>query len=159
MEVVAQSKPKMPTQIIDWGKNKKNVNDFFSALMRRARIKKTILDEREAVEKRERLLRRASYILKSIMRGLEEVDLEIKEKIMELCGEACAREDKDLEITRRITAEATDEEQILVRVNKEISWCGTWVRKGETIQSRCTRCGCPLVRNKIVDPTLIQKTE
>lgn len=55
VEVVAQSKPKMPTQIIGWGINKKNVSYFFSALMRRARIKKTILDEREAVEKREKL--------------------------------------------------------------------------------------------------------
>jgi len=57
---------------------------FFSALLKRARIKKTILDEREAVRKRERLLRRASYILNSIMRGLEEVDQETRQKIMEL---------------------------------------------------------------------------
>lgn len=72
---------------------------------------------------------------------------------MELCGEACAREDGDLQIAEKIARETTDEGEILARVNKEMSWCGTWIRKGNTIQSTCVRCGCPLVRNKIIDPT------
>lgn len=64
----------------------------------------------------------------TIIKGLEEVDLETRQKIMELYEEACACEDNDLEIARKIAAETTDEEQILARVNKEISWCGTWVQ-------------------------------
>ncbi|MBU7018141.1 MAG: hypothetical protein HXS44_11585 [Theionarchaea archaeon] len=99
------------------------------------------------------LLRRASYVLNSIVRGLDNVDLETKQKIMELCGEACAREDGDLQIAEKIARETADEEEILARVNKEISWCGTWIRKGKTIQSTCVKCGCPLVRNKIIEPT------
>jgi hypothetical protein len=100
-----------------------------------------------------KLLRRASYVLNSIVKGLDNVDLETRQKIMELCGEACACEDGDLEIAKKIARETTDEGEILARVNKEISWCGTWIRKGDTIQSTCGRCGCPLVRNKIIDST------
>ena len=102
-------------------------------------------------DKKERLLRRAGSVLDSIIKGLDEVDLETRKKIMELCGEACAREDGDLEIAKRIAKEAADEDEVLVRMNKEIPWCGTWTRKGSTIQSTCVKCGCPLVRNKLVD--------
>ncbi len=102
---------------------------------------------------KDKLLRRASYVLNSIIKGLDEVNLETRQKIMELCGEACAREDGDLEIAEKIAREATDEEEILTKVNKEISWCGTWIRKGDTIQSECIKCYCPLVGNKIVHPT------
>ena len=102
-------------------------------------------------DKKEKLLKRAGAVLGSIIKGLDEVDLETREKIMELCGEACAREDGDLEIAKRIAKEAADEGEVLVRMNKEIPWCGTWTRKGSTLQSMCAKCGCPLVRNKLVD--------
>lgn len=72
---------------------------------------------------------------------------------MELCGEACAREDRDLEIAEQIAKETTGNEEILARVNKEIPWCGTWIRKGNRIHCVCVKCGCPLVRNKIVELT------
>jgi predicted hydrocarbon binding protein len=108
---------------------------------------KLLLDE---PDKKEKLLKRAGAVLASIIKGLDEVNLETRKKIMELCGEACAREDGDLEIAKRIAKEATDEDKILARLNKKILWYGTWAQKGSTLQSTCVKCGCPLVRNKLV---------
>lgn len=105
------------------------------------------------VEKKEKLLKRTGELLNSIIKGLDEVDLEIRKKIMELCGGACARSDGDLEIAKKIAEKAVDEEEILKSANKEIPWCGTWTRKDNTIQSTCVECGCPLVRNEVVDLT------
>ena len=109
-----------------------------------------MLDE---LDEKARLLKRANAVLNSIIKGLDEVDLETRKKIMELCGEACAREDGDLEIAKRIAEETTNKEEILTRVNKEIPWCGAWTTKDNTIQCTCVKCGCPLVRNKVVDLT------
>lgn len=100
-----------------------------------------------------RLLKRAGTVLNSMIKGLDEVDLETRKKIMELCGEACAREDGDFEIAKRIAEETTSEEEILKRVNKEIPWCGTWTLGDNSIQCTCVKCGCPLVRNEVVDLT------
>ncbi len=105
------------------------------------------------LDEKTRLFKRTNAVLNSIIKGLEKVDLETRKKIMELCGEACAREDGDLEIARRIAEETTDEEEILTRVNNEIPWCGTWTLKDNTIQCTCVKCGCPLVRHKVVDLT------
>ncbi|MFX0200337.1 MAG: hypothetical protein ACFFCW_29820 [Candidatus Hodarchaeota archaeon] len=99
----------------------------------------------------EKLLRHTSYLLNSIIKGLDELDFETRQKIMEACGEACAHVDRSPEIAKRIAEEVTEDDKILARVNEEILWCGTWTRRGNTIQSTCTECGCPLVRNKIVD--------
>ena len=99
------------------------------------------------------MLKRAGEILNSIIKGLDKVDLETRKKIMELCGEACARSDGDLKVAKRIAEEAVDEEEILARINKENIWCGTWTRKGNTIQTTCIKCGCPLVRNNVIDVT------
>jgi len=54
------------------------------------------------LDEKARLLKRTNAVLNSIIRGLKEVDLETRKKIMELCGEACAREDGDLEIAKRM---------------------------------------------------------
>lgn len=105
------------------------------------------------LDEKAKLLKRAGELLSSIIKGLDEVDLETRKKVMQLCGEACARSDGDLEIAERIAEEAIDEKEILTRVNKEILWCDTWTKKGSTIQSTCVECGCPLVRNEIVDLT------
>jgi len=105
------------------------------------------------LDEKTRLFRRTSAVLNSIIKGLEKVDLETRKKIMELCGEACAREDGDLEIARRIAEETTDEEEILTKVNNEIPWCGIWTLKDNIIQCTCIKCGCPLVRHKVVDLT------
>lgn len=95
-------------------------------------------------------MKRAGSLLNSIISGLDAIDLETRQKIMESCGEACARSDGDLEIANKIAEEEVDEKEILDRANKQILWCGPWVRKGTTIQSTCVECGCPLVRNKVV---------
>ena len=104
-------------------------------------------------DEKAKLLKRAGEILNSIIKGLDKVDLETRKKIMELCGEACARSDGDLKVAKRIAEEAVDEEEILARINKENIWCGTWTRKGNTIQTTCIKCGCPLVRNHVIDVT------
>jgi len=103
------------------------------------------------LDEKAKLLKRAGRLLNSIIEGLDEVDLETRKKIMELCGETCAHSDDDLEIVKKISKEALDEEEILKIVNKEIPWCGIWTRNGNTIQTICVKCGCPLVRNKVVD--------
>lgn len=109
------------------------------------------------LDKKEKLLKLAGDLLNSIIKGLNEVDLETRKKIMQLCGETCAREalfgGGDLDIAKKIAEEEVDEEEILKRANKEILWCGTWARKGNTIQATCARCGCPLVKNKVVNLT------
>lgn len=105
------------------------------------------------LDEKTRILKRINAVLNSIIKGLEKVDLETRKKIMELCGEACAREDGDLEIAKRIAEETTDEEEILTRVNKEIPWCGIWTLKDNTVQCTCVKCGCPLVKHKVVNLT------
>jgi predicted hydrocarbon binding protein len=105
------------------------------------------------LDEKRKLLKRAGVVLSSIIKGLDEVDLETRKKIMELCGEACARSDGDLEIAKKIAEETVNEEEILERASKEILWCGTWTRKNNMIQSTCVKCGCPLVENKVVDLT------
>lgn len=105
------------------------------------------------LDEKTRLLKRTGELLNSIIKGLDKVDLETRLKIMELCGEACARSDGDLEIAQRIAEESADEDEILARVNREIPWCGTWIRKNNAIQTVCTKCGCPLVRDEVVNLT------
>jgi predicted hydrocarbon binding protein len=105
------------------------------------------------IDKKEKLLKLASAVLNSIIKGLDEVDLGTRKKIMELCGEACAHSDEDLRIAKKIGEEAADENEVFTRMNKELPWCGTWSWKGNIIQSVCVKCGCPLVRNKVVDLT------
>jgi hypothetical protein len=105
------------------------------------------------LEKKSVLLKITGDILNSILEGLSQVDPETRMKIMELCGEACAREEvygSAIEIAARIAKEEVDEGRIIGRANEEILWCGKWARKGETIQCTCTKCGCPLVRNEVV---------
>ncbi len=105
------------------------------------------------LEEKKKLLKRAGELLNAIIKGLDKVDVETTKKIMELCGEACARSNGDLEIAEKIAEEAVNEEEILARVNREIPWCGTWTRKDNAIQTVCTKCGCPLLRNEVVDRT------
>jgi len=109
------------------------------------------------LEKKEKLLKLAGGLLNSIIKGLNGVDLETRKKIMQLCGETCAGEallgGGDLDIAKKIVDEEVDEGEILKRTNRGILWCGTWTRKDNTIQATCTKCGCPLVKNKVVNLT------
>lgn len=99
------------------------------------------------------LLNLAGRVLNSIMKGLDDFDMETRKEIMEMCGEACAMATGGIETAQRIAEETTDAEGILRRLNEEIPWCGAWTREGEVIQSVCVQCGCPLVRNEVVDLT------
>lgn len=76
------------------------------------------------LDEKTELLNRAGRVINSIVKGLGKVDLETRQKIMELSGEACAVAES-LNIAKRIAEEAADEEEILAGVNKEIPWCGT----------------------------------
>jgi len=109
------------------------------------------------LDKNAKLLKLAGDLLNSIIKGLDEVELGTRKKIMELCGGTCAEEalfgGGDLEIAKGIAEEAVGEEEIIARANREILWCGPWIRKGNTIQSTCAECGCPLVKNNVVDLT------
>lgn len=82
----------------------------------------------DELEKKAELLRLAGGMLNSIVEGLSQVDLETRRKIMELCGEACARAAlfgvSNLDVAERIEEEV-DEEEILERANEELLWCGT----------------------------------
>lgn len=102
---------------------------------------------------KENLLKLTGDILNSLLEGLSQVDLETMKKVMEFCGEACARSElfgPALDRARRITEEETDEARIMKRMNSEIEWCGTWVHMGETIQCTCARCGCPMIQRGII---------
>ncbi|MFX0088912.1 MAG: DUF6144 family protein [Promethearchaeota archaeon] len=110
----------------------------------------------DELEKKGKLLKLAGDLLNSIVRGLDQVDSEARKRIMELCGQTCAKEifcGGGFDIAKRIAEEEDDEERILERLNKEILWCGVWTKEGDNIQSICTECGCPLVRNRVVDLT------
>jgi len=45
------------------------------------------------LDEKTKLLKRAGRVINSIIKGLDEVDLETRQKIMEISGEACARLD------------------------------------------------------------------
>lgn len=98
-----------------------------------------------------RLLRRSCKLLDAIVKGLDVVDLDAKKRIMESCGKACAQEDGDLTIAEEIGKTANNVTEAVERINKELLWCGVWSQKGNTIESTCTKCGCPLVENKAIN--------
>jgi len=98
-----------------------------------------------------KLLRRSGRLLNAIVKSLDEVDLKTRKRIMESCGKACAQEDGDLAIAEGIGETASNMAEVVDRVNKELLWCGVWSQKGKSIESTCTSCGCPLVRNKVID--------
>ena len=45
--VDAHSKPRIPVQIDHWGKNKRNINDFFAVLTIQTQMRKTSRDQEE----------------------------------------------------------------------------------------------------------------
>ncbi|MFW9828518.1 MAG: DUF6144 family protein [Candidatus Thorarchaeota archaeon] len=96
------------------------------------------------------LLRRSSRVINSIINGIEKFDVMEKRKIMEKSGEACAIAGS-YEIAKKISEETTTIEEIIEKTNNTIPWCGQWNLKGNIIRSICYECGCPLVRNKIVN--------
>ena len=95
------------------------------------------------------MLERAGRFINSVIRGLEDFDLDKRKKIIEKCGEACAL-DGSLNIAQKIARETENLEEIIQKTNNQIPWCGKWILKKTQITSKCIQCGCPLVRNNIV---------
>ena len=96
------------------------------------------------------LLERSSRVINSMINGMEELSVAKRRKIMEKSGEACALA-ASYEIAKNISEDATSIEEIIEKVNNQIPWCGPWNLKDNKISSICNECGCPLVRNKIVE--------
>lgn len=90
--------------------------------------------------------------LETLMAGLEAaVDERTRAEVMESCGRACARHHGDMEKARAITCSVQEIGEWLAELNRQVLWCGSWVRDGETITSVCEKCGCPLVRAGLVE--------
>ena len=71
------------------------------------------------------LLKSAGQMIDSLIEGLDLVDGETRKRIMQRCGESCAREKffgPALEIAKRIGEEEDDLDKILERANEEILW-------------------------------------
>lgn len=101
----------------------------------------------------EKLLKFASNTINAMLDGLSLIEEEDRDNIMKLCGEACSKEKiwgPSIELAEKISREAKEIDEIIERLNSEISWCGEWIRNGNTISSTCNECGCPLVRHNIV---------
>jgi hypothetical protein len=107
---------------------------------------------------KETLLRLAGNTLNAMLDGLSQTGEETRDKIMRLCGEACAKEKMwgpALDAAERISREERDLGRIIERINKEVSWCGEWIRSSDYISATCVTCGCPLVRHGIVKNTQV----
>ena len=98
-----------------------------------------------------KLLTRSFKLLDAIVKSLDAVDLETRMRLMESCGKACAQEDGDLAIAEEIGKTTSNMTEVVERINKELLWCGIWSQKGKSIESTCTKCGCPLVKSKAIN--------
>jgi predicted hydrocarbon binding protein len=96
------------------------------------------------------LLERSGRFINSIINGLEELSIEQRKKIMEKSGEECAIAGS-YKIAKKISQKTNDIEEIIEKVNYQIPWCGKWKLEDNLIKSICNECGCPLIRNKIVN--------
>lgn len=106
--------------------------------------------------KKETLIRLSSNALNAMLDGLNQIDEETRNKVMRLCGEACAKETiwgPSLDIAERISREEKGLDKIIERLNTEISWCGRWIKSNDLISATCNKCGCPLVRHGVVKNT------
>jgi predicted hydrocarbon binding protein len=87
--------------------------------------------------------------INAVIEGIgKELDEETQERVLAYCGKACSR--KSLEILKELKKHSNNLDEVLDAMNKEVSWCGRWVKEGNTIRSICKSCECPLVRHKIV---------
>jgi hypothetical protein len=113
----------------------------------------------DELRRKEALLRMTGNLLSAIVEGLGGADAETRSRVMEACGEACAREElwgPAIEIARRIADEEMDLDRVIERANGELLWCGKWAKENDIIVCTCTKCGCLLVNQGVVklDATL-----
>jgi predicted hydrocarbon binding protein len=87
----------------------------------------------------------------ALLSGVDELlDDTMKEQLLELCGRTCAGHCGSMKLAQSIAKRATEIDVRLERANKEIPWCGKWVREDDSIYTVCEGCGCPLVREGLV---------
>jgi len=79
------------------------------------------------------------------------VDAEVWTPLLEACGKTCAVHHGDLDRAEAAGQRAADLDGLLDRLNRDVSWCGVWRREAGGIVSVCERCGCPLVREGLVE--------
>ncbi len=96
------------------------------------------------------LLERSGRVINSIINGLEDLSVEKKREVMEKSGETCAIAGS-YNIAKMISEKTNNVEEIIEQMNKQIPWCGKWKLENSIIRSKCNECGCPLIRNKIVN--------
>jgi predicted hydrocarbon binding protein len=89
--------------------------------------------------------------VKTLLTGLEDkADAGTRARLLTACGKTCAVHHGDLEEARRLRGFSGGIDELLVELNRQVGWCGEWRREGDTITSICTECGCPLVREGLV---------
>jgi predicted hydrocarbon binding protein len=89
----------------------------------------------------------------TLIEGLDaEVDDNIREKLMNNCGRACAIHHGSIEMVKEIQRQTKEIDELLNELNQQKDfWCGAWERDGDTIYSICEECGCPLIREGLVE--------
>lgn len=89
--------------------------------------------------------------INGVLEGIQkELSEETQEKILAYCGKACAH-NENLKILKKLKSHVYTLDELIHRMNKEIPWCGKWIRENNRFRSICTSCGCPLVRDGIVN--------
>jgi len=90
--------------------------------------------------------------VETLLTGLDDkVDVETRTRLLEACGQTCAVHHGDLEEARRLRGFSGGIDELLVELNRQVGWCGEWHREGDTVTSVCETCGCPLVRDGLIE--------
>jgi predicted hydrocarbon binding protein len=88
----------------------------------------------------------------SLLSALDaEGDRDMQARLLEACGAACAIHHGDLERVKNLSQCFPDFDVLLSELNQQASWCGAWRKENDSIVSVCERCGCPLVREGLVE--------
>ena len=80
-----------------------------------------------------------------------ELDEKTRVKLLEACGRTCAEHHGDLARAANLKGRFDNLKALLEAVNHEVEWCGAWRKEGDAIVSICERCGCPLVREGLIE--------
>lgn len=90
--------------------------------------------------------------VETLLTGLvAKVDVETRARLLAACGQTCAIHHGDLAEATRLKNTAGGIDALLVELNHQVGWCGEWHREGDTITSVCETCGCPLVREGLIE--------
>ena len=112
---------------------------------------KKTLSKLDETGKQRFMLRRASVFSNGVLEGVSKLDADEQKEIMEYCGKACATITGNLGIAEEIAKLPLSLEEKLDRLNENDIWCGRWIYDGEFFEAVCSRCGCPLVTEGIIE--------